>query len=282
MRPSDSIEDTNSSPRPDLRASMKKQTKGSWLSRSRPRLGKQRSLTSSIRLKKGNANDEAREEAEETQLRGSDHDEQRNPPASPIVLQDDLEEDEESSYTNINSGIYNDRSLHSLSPFETDFIDNTIAKLHTLGYGNQGGVVDLYSLGMLLREICALAKPFDSSYLQSTTSEDELHGLRRRPKVNIDPLWKSLEPCLEHALPIGGASRSCGENNVLDSSRSMTTKQMKRLICTVLREMNVKVTKGGSDRGGGRRGGTQNNGSWVNPPFMNSWNSLSYCHCSLF
>ena len=105
-----------------------------------------------------------------------------------------------------------------------------------LGYGKE---VDVYSFGMLLWEICALDKPFDS--IQSV---DEFHDLvvlcGRRPSLNIDPLWT---PSLKSLM-----SR-CWSTDPLDRP---TMVQVKSLLCNVLRDMNKAMEKSG-----GRLTGTE-------------------------
>eukprot|EP00584_Thalassiosira_punctigera_P023141 CAMPEP_0172558664 /NCGR_PEP_ID=MMETSP1067-20121228/80201_1 /TAXON_ID=265564 ORGANISM="Thalassiosira punctigera, Strain Tpunct2005C2" /NCGR_SAMPLE_ID=MMETSP1067 /ASSEMBLY_ACC=CAM_ASM_000444 /LENGTH=921 /DNA_ID=CAMNT_0013348069 /DNA_START=311 /DNA_END=3073 /DNA_ORIENTATION=+ len=115
-----------------------------------------------------------------------------------------------------------------------------------LGYGKE---VDVYSFGMLLWEICALDKPFDS--IQSV---DEFHDLvvlcGRRPSLNIDPLWT---PSLKNLMC------RCWSTDPLDRPTMCETKA---LLCNVLRDMNRAMeTSSQQNRGGnsGSRGG--NNGS---------------------
>ena len=109
-----------------------------------------------------------------------------------------------------------------------------------LGYGKE---VDVYSFGMLLWEICALDKPFDS--IQSV---DEFHDLvvlcGRRPSLNIDPLWT---PSLKNLM-----SR-CWSTDPLDRP---TMVQVKSLLCNVLRDMNKAMEKSSSGRGVSGAGGT--------------------------
>jgi len=109
-----------------------------------------------------------------------------------------------------------------------------------LGYGKE---VDVYSFGMLLWEICALDKPFDS--IQSV---DEFHDLvvlcGRRPSLNIDPLWT---PSLKNLM-----SR-CWSTDPLDRP---TMVQVKSLLCNVLRDMNKAMEKSGDGRVSARGGGT--------------------------
>lgn len=109
-----------------------------------------------------------------------------------------------------------------------------------LGYGKE---VDVYSFGMLLWEICALDKPFDS--IQSV---EEFHDLvvlcGRRPSLNTDPLWT---PSLKSLM-----SR-CWSTDPLDRP---TMAQVKSLLCNVLRDMNRAMEKsGGGGRGPGAAGG---------------------------
>lgn len=113
-----------------------------------------------------------------------------------------------------------------------------------LGYGKE---VDVYSFGMLLWEICALEKPFDS--IQSV---DEFHDVvvlcGRRPSLKVDPLWtSSLRSLMER----------CWSTDPLDRP---TMVQVKSLLCNVLRDMNLKAMEGrdgegagGDDKPGGSR-----------------------------
>mmetsp|Transcript_9880 Transcript_9880/g.15847 ORF Transcript_9880/g.15847 Transcript_9880/m.15847 type:complete len:138 (+) Transcript_9880:1-414(+) len=137
---------------------------------------------------------------------------------------------------------------------------------------------------MLLREICAWDKPFDSlqpPFDSLAAGEAPGSSVRRqqqqqhRSKLNVNPLWNSLD----HSLSLGGASN--GGDNALETT-SMTTRQMKHVIRSVLKEMNVEVTKAGSSGGRGGSMHRHNSKSWGNVPFMSSWDSLSYCQCSLY
>ena len=109
-----------------------------------------------------------------------------------------------------------------------------------LGYGKE---VDVYSFGMLLWEICALEKPFDT--IQSV---DEFHDLvvlcGRRPSFNIDPLWTTS---LKHLM-----SR-CWSTDPLDRP---TMVQVKSLMCNVLRDLNEAMTAE-KQRSGGATGRQQ-------------------------
>ena len=108
-----------------------------------------------------------------------------------------------------------------------------------LGYGKE---VDVYSFGMLLWEICALEKPFDS--IQSV---DEFHDVvvlcGRRPSLKVDPLWTSSLKSL--------MSR-CWSTDPLDRP---TMVQVKSLLCNVLRDMNLKAMEGRNGDDGGKPGG---------------------------
>lgn len=110
-----------------------------------------------------------------------------------------------------------------------------------LGYGKE---VDVYSFGMLLWEICALDKPFDS--IQSV---DEFHDLvvlcGRRPNLNIDPLWTNS---------LKNLMCRCWSTDPLDRP---TMAQTKTLLCNVLRDMNKAIMEGGSRRGGGSSSGSR-------------------------
>lgn len=96
-----------------------------------------------------------------------------------------------------------------------------------LGYGKE---VDVYSFGMLLWEICAMEKPFDS--IQSVEEFHDLVVLRsNRPPLNNDPLWtRSLKELMSR----------CWSTDPLDRP---VMSQVKNMICTVLRDMNVAVIK---------------------------------------
>ena len=92
-----------------------------------------------------------------------------------------------------------------------------------LGYGKE---VDVYSFGMLLWEICALEKPFDS-----IKSVDAFHDMvvlcGKRPSLHIDPLWTtSLKNLMSR----------CWSTDPLDRP---TMVQVKSMLCNVLRDMNV-------------------------------------------
>ena len=248
--------------------------KGSWLSRSRSaqRLVKQRSLTKVVTLqrvssitslkklrktKKAAAEDEARDVEDSQNRSGIDYCE-RHPP-SPYELHDgdknDDDDEDDETYLNQPSGIYSDSSIYSLAPIEKDFIANTIYKLHARGYRDQMG---MYSIGMILKEICALEKPFDSYFYAKEEYLDD--STRSLPMLDIEPVWARLE----HSLSLSETS----ENNL-----ALAEVPVKQIICSVLQEMNIKLVKGSSSK--------KSNGSWGHPPFS-SWNSLTYCQCSLF
>lgn len=244
---------------PLLRAfTMKK--KASWLSRGRS-FGRKRSRNMSRKSSSGTSatiEEDARDSIEETRR---DSDSSRNPPASPVALRDgDLSDDDDESYIN-SSYIHDDRSLYSLAPIEKSFINNTISRLQLLGHGDH---MDVHSVGMLLRDICALEKPFESLQLD----DDESFV---RHSVNIYPLWARLE----HSL-----SRYDDVNSVNPVAIALT----KSSICAVLKDMNITVINESSARRRRKSRGkdTKQIGSWGNPPFMSSWDSMSYCHCSLF
>jgi serine/threonine protein kinase len=99
-----------------------------------------------------------------------------------------------------------------------------------LGYGKE---VDVYSFGMLLWEVCALDKPFES--IQSV---DEFHDIvtlyGKRPSLHIDPLWPSSLKAL--------MSR-CWSTDPLDRP-SMA--EVKSRLCNVLRDVNITTEKNGS------------------------------------
>lgn len=131
-----------------------------------------------------------------------------------------------------------------------------------LGYGKE---VDVYSFGMLLWEICALDKPFDT--IQSV---DEFHDLvvlcGRRPSLNIDPLW---------TVSLKNLMCKCWSTDPLDRP---TMAQVKSLLCNVLRDMNKAMnaagsgsngTSGGNGNGGGR--GSQQQRQEQGGNFIHKW-----------
>ena len=142
------------------------------------------------------------------------------------------------------------------------FVFNTALKL---GYGKE---VDVYSFGMLLWEICAMEKPFDS-----IKSVDDFHELvvlcGNRPPLNNNPLWtRSLKDLLSR----------CWSTDPLDRP---DMSQVKSMICMVLRDMNVailrlKQSKTSQNRLSGKR---EENGkdsvrltpSQQQPGFLNKW-----------
>jgi serine/threonine protein kinase len=96
-----------------------------------------------------------------------------------------------------------------------------------LGYGKE---VDVYSFGMLLWEICAMEKPFDS--IQSV---DDFHDLvvlcGSRPPLNNDPLWtRSLKQLMSR----------CWSTDPYDRP---DMSQVKSMLCVVLRDMNIATMK---------------------------------------
>ena len=104
-----------------------------------------------------------------------------------------------------------------------------------LGYGKE---VDVYSFGMLLWEICALEKPFDS--IQSVDVFHDLVVLSgKRPSLHFDPCWtNSLKNLMVR----------CWSTDPLDRP---TMNQVKSMLCDVLRDLNVKEME---MRGRGGRG----------------------------
>ena len=96
-----------------------------------------------------------------------------------------------------------------------------------LGYGKE---VDVYSFGMLLWEICAMEKPFDS--IQSV---DDFHDMvvlcGSRPPLNLDPLWtRSLKELMSR----------CWSTDPLDRP---DMGQVKSMLCVVLKDMNVATAR---------------------------------------
>lgn len=134
-----------------------------------------------------------------------------------------------------------------------------------LGYGKE---VDVYSFGMLLWEICALDKPFDS--IQSV---DEFHDLvvlcGRRPSLKIDPLWP---------VSLKNLMSRCWSTDPLDRP---TMVQVKILLCNVLRDMNKAMTEsrvgsssaaGASSSGsGGNKQGTSQQRQEQGGNFIHKW-----------
>ncbi|KAL3791455.1 hypothetical protein ACHAW5_008074 [Stephanodiscus triporus] len=118
-----------------------------------------------------------------------------------------------------------------------------------LGYGKE---VDVYSFGMLLWEVCALDKPFDS-----IKSVDEFHDIvvlyGKRPSLHIDPLWPSS---LKSLMTL------CWSTDPLDRP---TMVKVKSMLCSVLRDVNEAGTeknessngRAKDDGGKGGQGGTQ-------------------------
>jgi len=104
-----------------------------------------------------------------------------------------------------------------------------------LGYGKE---VDVYSFGMLLWEICAMDKPFDS--IQSV---DEFHDLvvlcGRRPSLNTDPLWTNS---------LKNLMCRCWSTDPLDRPNMG---EVKALLCNVLRDLNkaMESRKNGANAG---------------------------------
>mmetsp|Transcript_3824 Transcript_3824/g.8447 ORF Transcript_3824/g.8447 Transcript_3824/m.8447 type:complete len:867 (+) Transcript_3824:469-3069(+) len=134
-----------------------------------------------------------------------------------------------------------------------------------LGYGHE---VDVYSFGMLLWEICAMEKPFDS--IQSVEDFHDIVVLcGKRPPLNIDPLWtKSLKNLMVR----------CWSTDPLDRPSMM---QVKSMLCDVLRDMNIKAMekRGGSSGNeskskGGDGGSSAARGRPAQQPppnFINKW-----------
>ena len=127
-----------------------------------------------------------------------------------------------------------------------------------LGYGKE---VDVYSFGMLLWEICALDKPFDS--IQSV---DEFHDLvvlcGKRPSLNIDPLW---------TVSLKNLMSRCWSTDPLDRP---TMAQVKSMLCNVLRDINKAMDDSRSGASGatrGRGGGTQQQRQEQGGNFVHKW-----------
>jgi len=114
-----------------------------------------------------------------------------------------------------------------------------------LGYGKE---VDVYSFGMLLWEICALDKPFDS--IQSV---DEFHDLvvlcGKRPSLNIDPLWTTS---------LKNLMCRCWSTDPLDRPDMC---EVKSLLCNVLRDMNKAMETSRQRRSGDGGGANTGNAS---------------------
>jgi len=92
-----------------------------------------------------------------------------------------------------------------------------------LGYGKE---VDVYSFGMLLWEICAMEKPFDS--IQSVEAFHDMVVLcGKRPSLHLDPLWTSS---------LKGLMSRCWSTDPYDRP---TMAQVKNMLCNVLRDMNL-------------------------------------------
>lgn len=286
--------------------------KGSWLStrsRSGRFLSMERSQTTNAiyfkrilsikNHKKGKkssaAADEEKVEArevEETQRGGADNNPERftHPPesASHIVQHGEAEDDDDDDESYLNqTDIYIDRYLHSLGPFEKRFISNVITDARIKGCNHPDSIDNAHAIGMLLRDICAYEKPFES--LQTTEGEDDFMEQQGTKKLlNVDPLLARMKHSLSQQ------SKSSAESALVEGAGSstnninMTPAQMQRLVCSVLREMNVNPIKPCVNRSGRKVVTTAADKNktdaspWGNPPFMNSWNSLSFCHCSIF
>eukprot|EP00804_Cyclotella_cryptica_P020939 CCRYP_009269-RB/>CCRYP_009269-RB protein AED:0.10 eAED:0.10 QI:171/1/1/1/1/1/5/432/816 len=96
-----------------------------------------------------------------------------------------------------------------------------------LGYGKE---VDVYSFGMLLWEICAMEKPFDT--IQTVEDFHDLVVLcGNRPPLNIDPFWTRS---LKHLMS------KCWSTDPLDRPDMA---QVKSMLCVVLRDINVAAMK---------------------------------------
>jgi hypothetical protein len=130
-----------------------------------------------------------------------------------------------------------------------------------LGYGKE---VDAYSFGMLLWEVCALDKPFES--IQSVNEFHDvvvLYG--KRPSLHVDPLWPSSLKAL--------MSR-CWSTDPLDRP---TMVQVKSMLCTVLRDVNNDMERYGSSNrstGGGNVGSQESPHQLVHEQggnFINRW-----------
>ncbi|KAL3827487.1 hypothetical protein ACHAXA_003756 [Cyclostephanos tholiformis] len=136
-----------------------------------------------------------------------------------------------------------------------------------LGYGSE---VDVYSFGMLLWEVCALEKPFES-----ILSVDEFHDIvtlyGKRPSLHIDPLWPSSLKAL--------MSR-CWSTDPLDRP---TMAEVKSRLCNVLRDVNMtgekkgsingvnRAAAGGDGAGGGMGSITKQLGQEQGVSFIHKW-----------
>lgn len=126
-----------------------------------------------------------------------------------------------------------------------------------LGYGKE---VDVYSFGMLLWEVCALDKPFES--IQSV---DEFHDIvtlyGKRPSLHIDPLWPSSLKAL--------MSR-CWSTDPLDRPPMA---EVKRRLCNVLRDVNMTTEKNNVAAAGGvgKGGITKQLGQEHGASFIHKW-----------
>ncbi len=177
---------------------------------------------------------------------------------SRVPRDDDDERDK--SHDLHSSKIHSDRLL-SLGRYDRVFIRNVMTKLQLLGNTD---TADLTSMCMILHNVCAWERPFDV-----IVSRDELnHRRTQRPVLNIDQLWASIEHTLSRC--------ESAKRDVMD--RPLTMAAMKNSVCDVLKEMNIKVVR--DDTRSKRY--QKEYGTTDSPPFMDSWDSLSYCHCSLF
>lgn len=113
-----------------------------------------------------------------------------------------------------------------------------------LGYGKE---VDVYSFGMLLWEICALDRPFNSIHTVEAF-HDVVVLCGKRPSLKTDPLWPaSLKRLMSQCWDTDPAERP-------------TMGQVKSLLCNVLRDMNNAMEKGTSGGGGGGRRNSRGGG----------------------
>lgn len=97
-----------------------------------------------------------------------------------------------------------------------------------LGYGKE---VDVYSFGMLLWEICALDRPFNSIHTVEAF-HDVVVLCGKRPSLKTDPLWPSS---LKRLMS------QCWDTDPLERP---TMGEVKSLLCNVLRDMNKAMEKG--------------------------------------
>ncbi len=113
-----------------------------------------------------------------------------------------------------------------------------------LGYGKE---VDVYSFAMLLWEICALDRPFNSIHTVEAF-HDVVVLCGKRPSLKTDPLWPSS---LKRLMS------QCWDTDPLERP---TMGEVKSLLCNVLRDMNNAMEKGNGGGGGGKSRASQGGG----------------------